>query len=137
MSTVADIVGRAMRLIGVNDPNQSPSADDFATSMMALNAMCRRWEANGLSMGWQDVSNPSDELPAPPEAEEAIAYQLAMRIAPEYSVAPPSAVASGAIAFLNDLRRDRMVANPIYQQSTAPSPSAGGRPFYNILTDTC
>jgi hypothetical protein len=136
MSTVADIVGRAMRLIGVNDPNQAPSADDFATGMLALNAMCRRWEANGTSMGWQDVANPSDELPAPPEAEEAITYQLAMRIAPEYSVEPPAAVTAGAVGFLNELRRDRMVANPLFQRSTAPGASAGGRPFYNILTDT-
>ena len=60
---------------------------DTQTAIVALNALMVRWEADGLSVGWVPVDSGSDTLPAPPEAEEAIAYNLALRLRPEYGVA--------------------------------------------------
>lgn len=136
MATVAKVVARALRLIGVNDPSEDPSADDFETAMDAMNAMCTRWEADGLAIGWQNVSNPSDEMPSPAEADEPIVYQLAVRIAPEYGVMPSALVIGGATSFLNSLRRDRLVANPIYQCPNVPMAYAGRGGYYSIKTDT-
>jgi len=50
--------------------------------------MCNRWEANGLALGWVNVTAPDGTMPSPTEAEEAIAYNLALRLAPEYGVQP-------------------------------------------------
>lgn len=134
MSTVSDITARALRLLSVVDANESLEAEDSNTAILALNAMCRRWEANGMAMGWSDVSNPSDTMPNPPEADEAIAYNLALRLAPEYNAQPSGAVIAFAADGLRALQRDRMVEMPLRQCTDLPL--AYGRGRYDTLTDT-
>ena len=87
MSLVQPIINRSLRILGVLDANETPPAVDTQTAIVALNALMVRWEADGLSVGWVPVDSGSDTLPAPPEAEEAIAYNLALRLRPEYGVA--------------------------------------------------
>lgn len=115
-----------MRLIGVLDPDEPLEGSDVDTGMEALNAMVRRWEANGQSVGWSDVSNPSDELPSPPEVDSCIAYNLAIEIAPEYDASVPPLVAMRAAELMNDLRRDNEVATPIEPILDVPTPGSGG-----------
>lgn len=105
-TTVYDIVSRALRLLGVVDAGEPLDANDAATAIAALNAMMRRWEASGISLGWSDVKQGSEDLPAPPEAEEAITYNLAVRLRPEYRVAIEPDVIQLASDGLALLRRD-------------------------------
>lgn len=86
MTQVAVIARDALQLLGVVDANEAPEAEDAATAVRALNLMMRAWEVDGMSMGWQDVADVTEELPAPPEAEEAITYNLALRLRPKYGV---------------------------------------------------
>lgn len=128
MTTVQDIVSRALRLLRVLDVNAAPKAVDMQTGIVALNAMLRRWEANGLALGWSDVDNAADVLPLPAEAEEAVAYNLAARLRPEYgaSLDPDTlAIAAEGMALL---RRDRIVAAPIEWADTGCA--------YDIRTDS-
>ncbi len=113
MAKVEAIVGRALRLIGVVDPRQPVQAVDMQTGIAGMNAMLRRWEANGLTLGWNDVSAPDEDMPCPAEAEEAIAAHLAMTLTPEYGEAPSPVVAAMAIRGLSELRRDVLVASPL------------------------
>lgn len=123
MATVAAIIARSLRLIGVHDPGEPLEATDVTTGMEAMNAMCTRWEANGQSLGWSNVSNPSQEMPSPPELDECIAYNLACKIAPEYDASVPIGVATQANESLNELRRDNEVATPIQPILDVPTPS--------------
>ena len=86
MAQVQTIVNRALRLLGMLDANESPEAVDTQTAIEALNALMVRWEADGVSLGWSAVSSGSETLPAPPEAEMCIAYNLAVVLRPEYGV---------------------------------------------------
>ena len=36
------------------------------------------------ALGWSPVANPDDDMPTPPEFDEAIAYNLACKLRPEY-----------------------------------------------------
>lgn len=128
MTTVADFVKDTLGLLGVVDPRQSVQPDDFATALRFLNRLCTRLEANGLAMGWADVDNPSDTLPLPPEAELGVMYNLAVMLAPQYTVNVSGEVAAGAEAFLAALRRDQAVATPIQQIVDVPTPGAWVRP---------
>lgn len=121
--TTEQLVARALRLIQVIDARQPVTAADMATGILALNGMMRRIEASGTALGWQPVSSPSDELPLPPEAEQAIAFNLAVLLAPEYGVEVSPVVASGAVQGMNDLLRDQAVATPIQPILAVPSPS--------------
>lgn len=84
MSKVADIIRDALGHLRVLDANEAVEAEDAAESIRALNLMMRRWEASGISLGWSDVSSPDDTLPIPAEAEEAIGYNLALRLYARY-----------------------------------------------------
>lgn len=126
MATVAAIIERSLRLIGVHDPGEPLEATDVSTGIEAMNAMCTRWEASGNTIGWSNVSNPSEEMPSPPELDECIAYNLALKLAPEYDATVPMAVAAQAGESLADLRRDVAVATPIEPILDVPIPTVGG-----------
>lgn len=113
MTTTAVLVARSLRLIQVIDARQPVRDPDMQSAILALNAMMRRVEADGVALGWQPVSSPSDELPIPEEAEQAVAYMLATLLAPEYGVDVSPVVAAGAAGGMADLLRDQMVATPI------------------------
>lgn len=129
MTTAATIVKRALRLLRVVDATEAPEAEDFETGRDALNGMLTRWEANGLAMGWQNVTNPTDELPIPPEAEQAVAFNLALVLRAEYGVSLDADVVQFATDGLAELQRDMLVANPLVLRPRLPR---CGR--YNIYT---
>lgn len=120
---VEQLIARSLRLIQVVDARQPVTAADMATGILALNGMMRRIEADGTALGWHPVANPSDELPLPPEAEQAIAFNLAVLLAPEYGVDVSPVVASAAVQGMNDLLRDQAVATPIQPILAAPAAS--------------
>lgn len=86
MTTVVDIVSRALRILRVVDPDEAVEGRRFDNGMKALNAMMAAWEAYGRALGWSPVSNPADPMPTAPEFDEAIAYNLACKLRPEYGV---------------------------------------------------
>lgn len=134
MSTVSQIVARALRLLNVLDAQEAPEASAAVNAIAALNAMCQRWEANGLALGWTRVTVGTDTMPSPDEAEEAIVYQLALRLNGEYGAPLSNDDKALAKQFLAELRRDRLVEMPLTLDSDAPMPWHGGR--WNIYTDS-
>jgi len=134
MTTVAKAVSRTLRLIGVQSPVQSTKPQDFDTCIEALNSMMARWEADGVSVGWSPVDNPSDELPVAIEVEKAVIYNLCMDVAPEFGVTPSQLVALNASMGLAAVYRDVLNANPIINESTGPEPR-NGYSGYNVYSD--
>lgn len=134
MATVLDVTRSALRKLQVLDPRQVPSADDQASGLETLNNMMLRWEADGTAMGWTPLSNPSDVLTVPDECLEAIIYNLAVRLAPEYDREPSETVASLAVSGLQEILRDRMVEMPLIQILDTPLGTRTGK--YDTLTDT-
>lgn len=130
MSQVQEVVRDALGHLGVVDANNPVKEIDMRDGIRALNLMMRRWEANGMAMGWSDVANPTDPMPVPPEAEQAIGYNLAVRLRARYRVALEADVIGMAAAGLAELRRDRMVEMPL-------SPERGPlwKGCYNTITD--
>lgn len=122
------LVTRSLRLIGVVDAAEAPEAEDYVTALEALNAMMRRWEANGIALGWNDVDVNTEDVPAPPEALEAIIFNLAMTLGAEYGVEIRPDVAAVAARGQNELRRDVLAANPLVIERS------GWR--YNIYSDS-
>jgi hypothetical protein len=110
MTTVASIVRDALLHLRVQDAAEAVDAQAMQDAIRALNTMMARWEADGVSLGWTDVSAPTDTLPAPPEAEEAISYNLALRLRARYGVAVEPDVIQMATDGLAALRAD-VIAN--------------------------
>lgn len=86
MALVSDILRDALSHLRVADANEALDADHARDAMRALNMMVRRWEADGLSLGWTDVTSVDETLPAPAETEEALGYNLALRLRARFGV---------------------------------------------------
>lgn len=132
--TVQDTVRSALRHLEVIDPAEQVQAQEMSDAIATLNKMCRRWEASAIAFSWQDISNPSDPMPCPPETYETIEYNLALRLAPSYHVTPNPVVTTMAAQGLAALRRDRMVEQPLVQTTDTPIGYQTGK--YDTLTDT-
>lgn len=127
-------IARAMRLLRVIDADEAPEAKEAEDALMTLNAMLRRWEASGLSLGWNGISSVTDELTVPEEANEAISFNLAVRMRPEYGVTLDADIVQAARDGLASLRRDVLIAEPLahddcgYGYDIRSDSYYGGRP---------
>lgn len=126
--TAGAIILRALRMLVTG--GTFPDQFNLSGALTALNAMLQRWEANGMALGWSAAASVDDELPTPPEADEAIAANLAVRLQPEYGAKLSPAVLGLADGGLAALRRDRMVEMPLVLDCAFHS----GR--YNAYTDS-
>lgn len=101
------------------------------TGIFTLNQMMIRWEANGYSVGWSPVSNPADEMPNVPEADEAIMYNLAIKLRPRYGVSIDPDVFEEARRLKSDVLADVFASSPMEMERGIP----GFRCRYNIRSD--
>lgn len=132
MSKVGEVVQDALQYLGVLDAAGPVSAEDMQTGIRQLNMMMRRWEANLLSLGWNDVDNPDEDMPVPPEAEEAIGYNLALRLNARFKV--PLGEIADVIELARSgyatLLRDQEVATPIQPILDAPWADSWGADYF-------
>ncbi|SET91307.1 packaged DNA stabilization gp4 family protein [Stenotrophomonas indicatrix] len=131
MATVAEIVSGALGLLRVLDATEAPEAEDMETAISALNMMMVRWEANGYSVGWSPVSSPADVMPNVPEADEAIMYNLAVKLRPRYGVSIDPDVFADASRLKSDVLADVFASSPMEMERGIP----GWRCRYNIRSD--
>lgn len=128
MSKVADIIRDSLLLLRVIDANEAPEAEDSQDAIRALNLMMTALEAEGVSVGWSNVANPDDQMPCPPENEQAITYLLATRLRPNYGVALDADVVQGAREGMAAMRAQ--VASADYSRTSYPDlPVGQGRPY--------
>lgn len=131
MTKVAEIVGGALSLLRITDPSEAPEAEDMATGISALNMMMARWEASGYTVGWSPVANPDDVLTSAPEADEAVMYNLAVKLRPRYGQNADPDVFDQARRLKSDVLADVFSANPMEMPRGLP----GWRTRYNIRSD--
>lgn len=93
--TAADIIRRALRLIGQLDANEAVEASDSVDALDTLNALFAEWRGSGIPVPDYTVEDPITVLTLDLADREAVAYQLAFRVAPEYGVSLPPEFAAG------------------------------------------
>lgn len=130
MTKVATIVNDALQILRVIDKNSAADAGDARDMVRGLNLLVRGWEVEGISLGWQDVADAGNELPAPPEAEEAITFNLAVRMRSKFGKtldADVIAIASDTLAML----RAWVAANEYDRLSYPDLPYGTGQRYGN------
>ena len=80
----SSLIRRAMRLTGSLDANGTPSAEDMTDAIETLEVLFAEWRAADIMVPDAKVNGPDDELSIEPADREAVAYQLAIRLTPEY-----------------------------------------------------
>lgn len=135
MADVKAVVSRALRLIGVKDFADDISSEEMANAIEALNQMMARWEADGIALGWVNVVNVADTIRVPDEALEALQFNLALMLAPEYpGVVVPQMVMAMAQAGYDAVLRDSM--KDTIQPTELDLPASEAGTFYNVNSDT-
>lgn len=109
MATAISIIRRAMRLCRVLDAGEAAEAADAQDAREALNNMGQRWLASGLLPAWTDATGPTTTLVTAASANDALAYALAMKLAPEYGVELSPLVLENGRQEIIALWRDRLV----------------------------
>jgi hypothetical protein len=92
MTTALQIVRGALLKLRVTDASSATDEQQLKDGIDALNRMVRTWEAFEQTVGWSDVDDGEDVLNTPPELDDALIYNLAVRLCDEYGVEPTQAV---------------------------------------------
>ena len=131
MATNLQTISRALRMIGVLDIEETPSASMSTVGLKCLNEMLLRWEANNVPLGYSSQTSLSATIPVPDEALGAVAYNLAMELAPEFGATIPQIVAAQADMGYRRLLNDVFIVTP---NDTSNMP--GSRSRWDINTDS-
>lgn len=86
MATAIQIISRALRLCGVLDAAQAADANDAQDALETMNAMLAEWHESDMGLPDYEFATLTAEQDTDIADRDAIAYQLAIRIAPEYGV---------------------------------------------------
>ena len=104
MATALQIISRAMRLCNVLDVAEAPSAGDAQDALETLNALLAEWHHAQIGLPDYQFDNLETELASDAADREALAYQLAIRIAPEYGQSLSPLIAAAANESMSRLR---------------------------------
>lgn len=84
MATAMDIIGRAMRLIGAVDAGETMEAVQAQDAMRTLNTMLAEMHEAGFGFPDYSFDSVTDTIATDIADSDALAYALAIRVAPEY-----------------------------------------------------
>lgn len=86
MATALDVIRRSMRIIGALAEGEVPTAEQAQDGLTSLQAMLGDWETRGVRLGaLVDATLATfTTIPVPVTHLNALAFNLAVTIAPEY-----------------------------------------------------
>lgn len=85
MTTARSVVNRALRMLGVIDPDETPSATMADNALEALNAMVHAWKGQKVDVGHEDWTLDDDvTVEVDPMHVNGMTALLAIDMLPEY-----------------------------------------------------
>lgn len=103
-TTAAKIIRRALLILNVIDAEEAAEAIESQDALDILNAMLAEWYEAGVGLHDYVLTGITDTLATDAADSEAIAYQLAARLAPEYNAQLSPAALEIAQATFSRLR---------------------------------
>lgn len=100
MPTAQNIIDRALRILRVTDASTDTNMEDSTTALDALNVLLAEWHVAQIGVPDYVLENLTTQSNSDAADRDAMAYQLAIRLAPEYAVElSPSAQVAAAESF--------------------------------------
>lgn len=134
--TTLQYVSDALKILGVIGEAETPSAEQGADAVVALNDMMMFYLELGFDCGFNPQTNTADSFTPPAGEREAVKYLLASRLVNQYPSNPLPQTA-GVIAGEADNRWRRKGLLMQLQTNKPRVPRGAGQPLYShIETDT-
>lgn len=130
--TTLQYVSDALKILGVISEAETPSAEQGADAVVALNDMMMFYLELGFDCGFNPQSSTMDSFTPPPGEREAIKYLLASRLVNQYSSNPMPQMAALLASEANDRWRRKGMLTQV-QRNTPRLPRGTGY-RQNILT---
>jgi len=130
--TVQELITRALRLAGVLEAEETPTAAEQVDSLATFNDMLHAWALDGIYLDHTDLGW-TDTLPYASEHLRAIRYALAVELCNDFNVDPKPAVVALAASAKADLVEDFFTVESV-EVEVALQPDAGDG--YNVVTDS-
>jgi hypothetical protein len=128
--TARDIITRALKKIGALAPGEPLASGEALDGLAELNQMLSSWRTENDLTQISEISDLSDELSLPDGYSDAIIYNLAVRLAPDYGRMVPDLVMMTAAESMATIKRAGH--RPSYLSADDGLLSVGRS--YNILT---
>lgn len=131
-ATAQVIINRALRLAGILDAATAPSAADATDALNTLNVLLAEMHEAEIGLPDYAFASLETELASDVADRDALAYALAVRIAPEYGKQLSALIADAANQSMSRLRL-RYFQPGTTNYSELPSAQPGS---YNVNTDS-
>jgi len=137
MATVAQVANASLKRILVQASEAPLEADEYQDYIFALNNFMLALDAEGITLGYTEVSDLGDEVTVPTGALRGIIANMAIEVAPDYNGTISPALANAAAEGLQVMRIIGQTISPSSYPSTLPvgSGNEGGqfasRKFYD------
>lgn len=112
MAKAIDVINRAMRLIGVAQSGEPLPSDVAADALSVFNSLLAEWYGN-IAIPEYSIAGLTATLTMDDGDVEALAYQLALRMAPEYGFSVPQEFVIGAKESMSRLRMRYFVVGSV------------------------
>lgn len=85
MATAAQVIKAALQRILVQGSDAPLEADEYQDAVFALNNMMLAWDAEGIALGFTEITDLGDEVTVPNGALRGVIANLAVEVAPDYN----------------------------------------------------
>lgn len=106
MATNSEVIEKSLRLIGILQEGETPSAEQGADGLGTMNDLFMEWDGDGIDIGFYPQTDLTAESPIYADCMQAANYNLAIAFSGEYRVEPPATVVIIASKGYNRLLRD-------------------------------
>lgn len=84
MTTATQLIKRALQRILVQESEGALEPDEYQDALDSLNGLMAAWEADGIRLGYTEVTSLADTITVAPGAIRGIVANLAIEVAPDY-----------------------------------------------------
>jgi hypothetical protein len=120
MATVAQVATASLKRILVQAADAPLEADEYQDYIFALNNFMLALDAEGITLGYTEVSDLGDEVTVPTGALRGIIANMAIEVAPDYNGTISPALANAAAEGMQVMRIIGQTISPASYPSTLP-----------------
>ena len=127
--TAQSLITDALGEILVSAFEQPVEGAEMSQGIRYLNRMMSEFDAQGVALGYTEVSNPSDLITVPPGAINGMIYNLAIRLAESFDEPITQSLMMNAKGGLDAMRRLGITIEPTQFGGTLPIGSGNEEDF--------